>query len=196
MSFKTLREKHLLSQEKLSEMSGLGLRTIQRLEAGHRVSYVSLRALALAMKMDVDVLERALYAMETATEEDYVEMPRWVRRLCDGLSTGSPALACRQAHVYEGLAIGLGVIFLLTALVTPAGLATATMLAAGLFALMVGYGMSVATRVVDRYRGWSPDARDATTTTSATRPLPRFALYAMAIVLPALLLWLVVRFAG
>ena len=29
LSFKTLREKHLLSQEKLSEISGLGLRTVQ-----------------------------------------------------------------------------------------------------------------------------------------------------------------------
>lgn len=196
MSFKTLREKHLLSQEKLSEISGLSLRTVQRLDAGHRVSFASLRVLAVALKMDVDVLERELYAMKTTTGEDYVEVPRWVRRLRDGLATGSPALARRKAHIHEAVAIGLGIIFLLTALVTPAGLATVTMQVAGVFALVVGYGVSIATRVVDRYRGWSPDSRDATTTAPSARPGPRFALYTMAIVLPALFLWWVVQFAG
>jgi len=48
----------LLSQERIAEMSGLSVRTVQRLEAGHRVSYASLRALATAFKTDVDLLER------------------------------------------------------------------------------------------------------------------------------------------
>lgn len=63
MSFKTWRERKRLSQEKVAEMSGLSLRTIQRLDAGHRVSYASLRALAGTFEMDVDLLERELYAV-------------------------------------------------------------------------------------------------------------------------------------
>ena len=43
MSFRSWRERKHLSQERVAEMSGLSLRTIQRLDAGHRVSYASLR---------------------------------------------------------------------------------------------------------------------------------------------------------
>ncbi|MBD9478842.1 helix-turn-helix transcriptional regulator [Pseudoxanthomonas sp. PXM02] len=194
MSFKTLREKHLLSQEKVSEISGLGLRTVQRLEAGHRVSYASLRALALALKMDVDVLERALYAMNTPTDE-FVEVPRWVRRLRDGLATGVPALARRRAYLYEALAIGLGVALLLASLATTMPQATTTLRLAGGFALLVGYAVSIATRVVDHYQGWEP--HDDTVTPAPSRTCaPRIALYAAAVALPPLFLWLVVRLAG
>ena len=56
MSFRSLRERKLLSQEQLAEKSGLSLRTIQRVEAGHRVRYASLRALAATFEMDVDLL--------------------------------------------------------------------------------------------------------------------------------------------
>ena len=58
VSFRSWRERMLLSQERIAEMSGLSVRTVQRLEAGHRVSYASLRALATAFKTDVDLLER------------------------------------------------------------------------------------------------------------------------------------------
>ena len=78
MSFKSLRERKLLSQERLAELSGLSLRTIQRAEAGHRVSYASLRTLAATLEFDVDVLERELYAMKQSTD-DFVEIPKWVR---------------------------------------------------------------------------------------------------------------------
>jgi hypothetical protein len=37
MSFRDLGERRLLSQERLAELSGLSLRTIQHVEAGHRV---------------------------------------------------------------------------------------------------------------------------------------------------------------
>jgi transcriptional regulator with XRE-family HTH domain len=72
MSFKSIRDQRHLSQEKIADMSGLSLRTIQRLEAGHRVSYASLRALAVPLAMDVDLLERELYAVETSTD-DFVD---------------------------------------------------------------------------------------------------------------------------
>jgi transcriptional regulator with XRE-family HTH domain len=195
MSFKTLRENHLLSQEKLSEITGLSLRTVQRLEAGHRVSFASLRALAVALKMDVDVLERELYAMKTTTD-DYVEVPRWVRRLRDGLASGTPALARRQAIMYEALAIGLGAILLLASWFTPAGQATVTLQVAGAFALLVGYGVSIAIRVVDRYRGWEPDDAAATSTSTSPTSSHRWMLYVLAVLLPILFLWLVMRITG
>src|SRR5580692_6722380 len=112
MSFKSWRERKLLSQEKVAQMSGLSLRTVQRLEAGHRVSYASLRALAVTLEIEVDVLERELYAMKQS-KEDFVEIPRWVRRLNDGRLAGLPFLSRRQAHKAEAFAMTLGVVALL-----------------------------------------------------------------------------------
>jgi transcriptional regulator with XRE-family HTH domain len=61
---KQLRQHRLLSQEQVAEKSGLSLRTIQRVESGHRVGYASLRALAAVFDLDVDKLEQELYSMD------------------------------------------------------------------------------------------------------------------------------------
>ena len=78
MIIRTLREERRTSQEQLAEAAGLSLRTIQRVEAGHRISYASLRALATTFDINVDLLERELYAMNT-TKDDYIEKPLWIR---------------------------------------------------------------------------------------------------------------------
>lgn len=74
---KTLRSQKKMSQEALAESSGLSLRTIQRVEAGHRISYRYLRALSKVFNMDVDNLEWELYAMKNSNE--FIEKPLWVR---------------------------------------------------------------------------------------------------------------------
>jgi transcriptional regulator with XRE-family HTH domain len=154
MSFRSLREQKLLSQEKLSQMSGLSLRTIQRLEAGHRVSYASLRSLAVTLQMDVDALERELYAMKT-TSDDFVEIPRWVRRLRIGMfGYGSPPVSRRQAFTLEAvcLVIGLGLLAASFLATTPFA-ATLNRVGAA-FNLVAAYGLSVTTRVIDSYAAW------------------------------------------
>lgn len=153
MSFGSIRERKLLSQEALADKSGLSLRTIQRLEAGHRVSYASLRALAAALAMDVDALEREIYAMNKSGE-DFVEVPRWVRRLRDGLSHGAPPMSRRQAHGYEALAIGMGLVMLLASFAVPAGMPSVALRLAGTCALVCGYGLSIVSRLVDRHQAW------------------------------------------
>ena len=82
MLIRKLREDRSISQEQLAEAAHLSLRTIQRAEAGHRVSYASLRALAATFDTNVDSLERELYAMNT-TKDDYIEKPLWVRLILD-----------------------------------------------------------------------------------------------------------------
>lgn len=157
MSFRSLREQKLLSQEKLSQMSGLSLRTIQRLEAGHRVSYASLRSLAATFQMDVDVLERELYAMKQSDQkpEDYVEVPRWVRQLSSGMFwRGAPQASRRQALTAEAVCMCLGIAMLIVSFVevTPF---TATLWRLGAACnLLAGYGVSVGVRVVDAYQAW------------------------------------------
>ncbi len=100
MNLRVLRERKLLSQERLAEMSGLSLRTIQRIEAGHRVSYASLRALATALQTDADALERELYAVNNSTGE-FVEIPRWVRLLDGRRWFGGRGLSRRDFLVVE-----------------------------------------------------------------------------------------------
>ena len=78
MLIRKLRQDKDFSQEQLAEATHLSLRTIQRVEAGHRVSYSSLRALAATFEINVDSLERELYAMNTSKDE-YIEKPLWIR---------------------------------------------------------------------------------------------------------------------
>lgn len=80
MQIRKFRQNRGISQEQLAEETSLSLRTIQRVEAGHRVSYASLRALAATFEVNVDLLERELYAMNT-TKDEYVEKPLWARLL-------------------------------------------------------------------------------------------------------------------
>jgi transcriptional regulator with XRE-family HTH domain len=153
MSFKSWRERKLLSQEKVAQMSGLSLRTVQRLEAGHRVSYASLRALAATFETEVDVLERELYAMKQSTE-DFVEIPRWVRLLNDGRLAGFPPLSRRQAHKAEAFAIALGIVALVASfLVYPKSFAS-VLRVAGSFALVCGFLQSVTNRLTEVYKAW------------------------------------------
>lgn len=77
MFIKDRRQTMGLSQESLAEKSKLSLRTIQRAEAGYRISYASMRALAAVLEVDVDDLERELYAREKITE--YKDYPLWLR---------------------------------------------------------------------------------------------------------------------
>lgn len=88
-------------------MTGLSLRTVQRLEAGHRVSYAaSLRALAVAFRADVDQLERELYAVNQPSD-DFVEIPRWLRVLNDTFRFGGMRVGRRDLQVLEGLLVGV-----------------------------------------------------------------------------------------
>jgi len=81
MFIKSQRKKLHISQEQLAEQSGLSLRTIQRVETGHRVGYASLRALAVVFDINVDKLEQELYTMDNIINE-YKDYPFWVRFAC------------------------------------------------------------------------------------------------------------------
>ncbi|MEC8003969.1 MAG: helix-turn-helix transcriptional regulator, partial [Pseudomonadota bacterium] len=54
---KSLRTKHHYSQEQLARMSGLSLRTIQRVESGQSASLETLKSLAAVFEIDVDTLK-------------------------------------------------------------------------------------------------------------------------------------------
>jgi hypothetical protein len=173
-------------------MSGLSLRTVQRLEAGHRVSYASLRALAVAFRVDVDQLERELYAVSQPSD-DFLEIPRWLRVLNDTFRFGGMRVGRRDLQVLEGVLVGVAVVLLVASFVVASDKA-ATVLRLGAFVeLLCGYWVTVAVRINDRYKLWqAPEG-------AQPPPLPRTwrrtaAEYAfhfgLGILSIALLLWL------
>jgi transcriptional regulator with XRE-family HTH domain len=159
MSFKSWREKKLLSQERVAEMSGLSLRTVQRLEAGHRVSYATLRALAATYEVDVDLLEREFYAVNKPTD-DFVEIPRWVRLLDDTRWFGSPGPSRKDAHLIEAIIVGAAVaLFVASLFVTSDGVAKILRVGA-VIEMLAAYMVSRYIRLSDKYKLW-PGAEGA-----------------------------------
>jgi transcriptional regulator with XRE-family HTH domain len=63
MILKQLRLSRHLSQEQLAQMSGLSVRTIQRIESGHSPSLESLKCLASVLEVDVATLNQEKFVM-------------------------------------------------------------------------------------------------------------------------------------
>jgi len=154
MFIRALRQRFRLSQEQLAESAGLSLRTIQRVEAGHRISYASLRALADVFEVDVDKLELELYAMDK-TSEDYKELPLWVRLM---LGRGRVSSSRRELIFTEIILVCLGILLVGLSIANsfwsliddPMGSA----LYSGLLMFLFAYLTSVCVRVGDKYSAW------------------------------------------
>ena len=153
MNLRFSRERKLLSQERLAEMSGLSLRTIQRVEAGHRVSYASLRALAATLEIDVDLLERELYAMNKTTV-DFVEVPRWVRLLDGKRWFGGRGLSRRDFHVVEAFCLGCGAVVFALSFLVGSSVVAKLLRTACFLELVCAYFVSVNIRLGDKYKLW------------------------------------------
>lgn len=152
MFIKECRQTRGLSQEALAEHCKLSLRTIQRAEAGYRVSYASMRALAAVLEMDVDDLERELYAREKVTE--YKDYPLWIRWY---LGSGWFSASRKEFKKVE-------IFFLLMSLLL--GIACAiswqmdhpvyqVALFASVMCLLGAYNVSISIRIGDKYDVWS-----------------------------------------
>ena len=75
---KSLRTKHHYSQEQLAQMSGLSLRTIQRVESGQSASLETLKSLAAVFEIDVDTLKGDITVIDKKSEE-WALAPTWVK---------------------------------------------------------------------------------------------------------------------
>lgn len=160
MLIRKFREDRGISQEQLAEATRLSLRTIQRAEAGHRVSYASLRALAATFDLNVDLLERELYAVK-ATKDEYIEKPLWVR-----LMFGLPSLGRldRLGLIrHEASLVAYAIFAYIASFIVPRvetvywSLTTVDLLHFSAFsALFVAYTASVTFRVRDRFKTWAP----------------------------------------
>ena len=78
MILKQLRIGRHLSQEHLAQMSGLNVRTIQRIESGHNASLESLKCLASVLEVDIETLNREAYTMDKDTAS-WQNLPFWLK---------------------------------------------------------------------------------------------------------------------
>ncbi|MEL6870825.1 MAG: helix-turn-helix domain-containing protein [Pseudomonadota bacterium] len=78
MILKQLRIARHLSQEQLAQMSGLNVRTIQRIESGHNASLESLKCLASALEVDINTLNQEAYTMDS-TNTGWQQLPFWLK---------------------------------------------------------------------------------------------------------------------
>lgn len=84
MLIQKLRLKHGWSQQQLADASGLSVRTIQRIEAGHPASTESLKALAAVFEVDFSTLtpEHTMTStVESSADKQEEEAFRYVRKL-------------------------------------------------------------------------------------------------------------------
>ena len=155
MVMKELRQERSLSQEQLADLSGLSLRTVQRIEASNKAGYESLRALALALEIDVSALELEL-AMDKSSN-GWKKRPAWVRAIFFG--SGRIQMDSHQHLLVEKFAVVAGMAFVIVALFytngtfAPASAKVPMLLCASLMFLSA-YLMSLIIRIGDRYSVW------------------------------------------
>lgn len=68
MILKELRISRHFSQEQLAQMSGLNVRTIQRIESGKNASLESLKCLASALDVDVSILNQEKFMIDRKSD--------------------------------------------------------------------------------------------------------------------------------
>lgn len=68
MILKELRISRHFSQEQLAQMSGLNVRTIQRIESGNNASLESLKCLAAALSVDISTLKQEEFTVDKNSE--------------------------------------------------------------------------------------------------------------------------------
>ena len=68
MILKQLRISRHISQDQLAQMSGLNVRTIQRIESGHNASFESLKCIAAALDVDVSTLNQEKFMIDKKSD--------------------------------------------------------------------------------------------------------------------------------
>ena len=154
MILKQLRISRHLSQEQLAQMSGLNVRTIQRVESGHNASLETLKCLASALEVDIETLNQEAFAMDKEAA-GWQNLPFWLKCwfFLNFLSIRTKRVVARRVHVLSHF---FGFAFCVLGFVNEAALAGGLILLANgyLFALLMWQG--------DKYGIWY-DARDAKT---------------------------------
>ena len=146
MILKQLRLSRHLSQEQLAQMSGLNVRTIQRIESGHKASVESLKCLASVLEVDVSTLNQEKFMIDKNTG-NWQRLPLWLK--CWFLINFLDVHPARQvAKRLEIVSHVTGFLFCLLGLVSEAALA------GGLSMLATAYLFHLQNWQGDKYGIW------------------------------------------
>nr|WP_328798989.1 helix-turn-helix transcriptional regulator [Kangiella shandongensis] len=107
---KKLREKKQWSQEQLSTLSGLSIRTIQRIESGNRASLESLKSLAAVFETDIETLQQEIIVIDKTTEE-WKAQPWWLRFNLFGIRSRKHLLFTETICLFLGVVFWFGGLF-------------------------------------------------------------------------------------
>lgn len=78
MILKQIRLSRNFSQEQLAQMSGLNVRTIQRIEGGQKASVESLKCLAAALEVEISTLEQEKFVIDKQSH-NWKNLPLWLK---------------------------------------------------------------------------------------------------------------------
>ncbi len=102
MIVKRLRQKNNWSQEQLATMSGLSVRTIQRIESGQSASLETLKSLASVFETDVSKLTEEIQVIDKQSEK-WKEQPWLVRYMLFGVRTRVALVAIELSFFFIGV---------------------------------------------------------------------------------------------
>ena len=121
-------------------MSGLNVRTIQRIESGHNASLESLKCLASALEVDIETLNQEAYTMDKHTA-GWQNLPFWLKCwfFLNFLSVRTRRTVARRIYILLHL---FGFTFCALGFIYEASLAGGLILLANayLFALLIWQG--------------------------------------------------------
>lgn len=148
MILKQLREKRKMSQEQLALMAGLSVRTIQRIERGHKASFETLKSLASVLEVEISTLEQEIDMIDR-TSDEWKKLPFFVKLAFTG--PDYPWMGIYKRRSYEqgekALAI-VGMVFFILAVFNK------EFVIAGGFFIFFAYLTSIAARIGDHYSIW------------------------------------------
>lgn len=155
MGVMELRRERSWSQDQLAELSGLSVRTIQRIESSGKAGYASIRALASAFEIDDSALELELAMSKSSS--GWKKRPAWVRALF--LGSGRVRMDSYQHILVERFAVAAGIMFVMVGMFGTNGTLAAEsarvpMLLIGSFMFLAAYLMSLIVRIGDRHSVW------------------------------------------
>ena len=148
MILKKLRENRRWSQEQLALMAGLSVRTIQRIERGHKASFESLKSLASVLEVSISTLEQEIIMIDKNSDE-WKRLPLLIKLAFTGPDYVWMGIYQRDAYIRgEKLLWIVGLVFL------AASILSNELIIAGVFFILCAYFISLIARMGDRYAIW------------------------------------------
>jgi transcriptional regulator with XRE-family HTH domain len=151
MIIKKLRKQRNWSQDHLSKVSGLSLRTIQRIEGGNKASMESLKALSAVFEINIENLEQEIIVVDKESEQ-WKKAPLWVRVIFVG--SNRIKFKRRDALAFEIFLLVLGLLFLISSFLVTNSYKANILQNASIGAILCAYYMSIKLRMGDKYLVW------------------------------------------